>query len=165
MASWLACMWSFLVFLSLSHVVSWVRCGIWLYRFLIFALLLTLYTIIFLKQHYPSHNIRYINSLAISAMPYNSKPFFCYCKIIRNLIKLLIILTCQYNLLIVSKWLAIWCYQHRSNCYYFYMHFFPLNTLNTVLKLKRSLYEFILLVGYLLQFNCHLSKIPTTHSD
>ena len=25
--------------LFLSHVVSWVRCGAWLYRFLIFALL------------------------------------------------------------------------------------------------------------------------------
>ena len=31
------------VFLSLSHVVSWVRCGTWLYRFLIFASLLTLH--------------------------------------------------------------------------------------------------------------------------
>ena len=28
--------------LSLSHVVSWVRCGTWLYRFLIFAFFLTL---------------------------------------------------------------------------------------------------------------------------
>ena len=31
-------------FLSLSHVVSCVRCGTWLYRFLIFAFLLTLLT-------------------------------------------------------------------------------------------------------------------------
>ena len=30
-----------LVLLSLSHVVSWVRCGTWLYQFLIFALFLT----------------------------------------------------------------------------------------------------------------------------
>ena len=29
------------LFLSLSHVVSWVRCGAWLYRFLIFAAFLT----------------------------------------------------------------------------------------------------------------------------
>ena len=32
----------FIVFLLLSHVVSWVRCGSWLYRFLIFAVFLTL---------------------------------------------------------------------------------------------------------------------------
>ena len=39
--SWLSCMWwVFFVFLSLSHVMSWVRCGIWLYRFLIFAFFL-----------------------------------------------------------------------------------------------------------------------------
>ena len=31
----------FVVFLSLSHVVSWIRCGTCLYRFLIFAFLLT----------------------------------------------------------------------------------------------------------------------------
>ena len=31
----------FIVFLLLSHVVSWVRCGTWLYRFLIFAVFLT----------------------------------------------------------------------------------------------------------------------------
>ena len=31
----------FLVFLSLSHMVSWVRCGTWLYWFLIFAFFLT----------------------------------------------------------------------------------------------------------------------------
>ena len=36
--SWLSCMWCFLVFLSLSHVVS----PTWLYGFLIFALFLTL---------------------------------------------------------------------------------------------------------------------------
>ena len=35
--SWLSCIWCFLVFLSLSHMVSWVRCGAWLYPFLIFA--------------------------------------------------------------------------------------------------------------------------------
>ena len=29
----------FIVVLLLSHVVSWVRCGTWLYRFLIFAVL------------------------------------------------------------------------------------------------------------------------------
>ena len=33
----------FIVFLLLSHVVSWVRCGIWLYRFLIVAIFLTLF--------------------------------------------------------------------------------------------------------------------------
>ena len=32
-----SCLWCLIVFLSLSHVVSWVRCGTWLYRFLIFA--------------------------------------------------------------------------------------------------------------------------------
>ena len=34
-------MWCFLVFLSLSNVVPWVRCGTLLYRFMIFAFLLT----------------------------------------------------------------------------------------------------------------------------
>ena len=37
LTSWLSCVWCFLMFLSLSHMVSWVRCGIWLYRFLIFT--------------------------------------------------------------------------------------------------------------------------------
>ena len=32
-----SCLWCLNVFLSLSHVVSWVRCGTWLYRFLIFV--------------------------------------------------------------------------------------------------------------------------------
>ena len=39
--SWFSCMWCFLVFLSLSNVVSWVWCGAWLYQFLIFAFFLT----------------------------------------------------------------------------------------------------------------------------
>ena len=34
-------LWCLIMCLSLSHVVSWVRCGTWLYRFLIFALFLT----------------------------------------------------------------------------------------------------------------------------
>ena len=33
-----------IVFLSLSHVVSWVRCGICLYRFLIFAAFFTFFS-------------------------------------------------------------------------------------------------------------------------
>ena len=33
----LYCLWYFLLHLSFSHTVSWVRCGTWLYRFLIFA--------------------------------------------------------------------------------------------------------------------------------
>ena len=37
----------FFFFLLLFHVVSWVKCGTRLYRFLNFAFLLTLYTIIF----------------------------------------------------------------------------------------------------------------------
>ena len=32
----------FIVVLLLSHVVSWVKCGTWLYRFLIFAIFLTM---------------------------------------------------------------------------------------------------------------------------
>ena len=39
---WLSCMWCFLVFLSLSHTVSWVRCGTWLCWFQIFAFFLSL---------------------------------------------------------------------------------------------------------------------------
>ena len=37
-----SCLWCLLWFLLLSHVVSWVRCGTWLYRFLIFSVFLTL---------------------------------------------------------------------------------------------------------------------------
>ena len=37
-----SCLWYSIVFLSLSHVVSWARCGTWLYRFLIFAAFLNL---------------------------------------------------------------------------------------------------------------------------
>ena len=36
------CLWCLIVGLSLSLVVSWVRCGTWLYRFLNFAPFLTL---------------------------------------------------------------------------------------------------------------------------
>ena len=42
LASWLSCLLCFIVFLSLSHVLPWVRCDTRLYRFLIFASLLTL---------------------------------------------------------------------------------------------------------------------------
>ena len=41
LTSWLLLM-MFIVFLLLSHVVSWVRCGTWLYYFLIFASVLTM---------------------------------------------------------------------------------------------------------------------------
>ena len=39
LTSWLLLV-MFIVVLLLSHVVSWFRCGTWLYRFLIFAVLL-----------------------------------------------------------------------------------------------------------------------------
>ena len=45
LASWLLFV-MFIVFLSLSHLVSWVRCGTWLYWFLIFALFLTLFQLL-----------------------------------------------------------------------------------------------------------------------
>ena len=41
MISCLSYMWCFLV-LSLFHSMFWIRCGTWLYRFLIFAFFLTL---------------------------------------------------------------------------------------------------------------------------
>ena len=41
LTSWLLLV-MLIVFLLLSHVVSWVRCGTLLYRFLIFAIFLTL---------------------------------------------------------------------------------------------------------------------------
>ena len=40
LASWLLFM-MFIVILLLSHLVSWDRCGTWLYRFLILAVFLT----------------------------------------------------------------------------------------------------------------------------
>ena len=42
LTSWLSCVWCFLVSLSLSHMVSWVRFAALLYRLLIFAFFLTL---------------------------------------------------------------------------------------------------------------------------
>ena len=36
-----SCLWCLIVFLSLSHVVSWVGCRTWLYRFLVFSTFLT----------------------------------------------------------------------------------------------------------------------------
>ena len=44
LTSWLSRMRCFLVFLSLSHMVSWVRCVTGLYRFLIFAFFLTFFS-------------------------------------------------------------------------------------------------------------------------
>ena len=44
LTSWLSCMGCFLVFLSLSHMVSLVRYVTWFYRFLIFAFFLTLFS-------------------------------------------------------------------------------------------------------------------------
>ena len=38
----LSCMWCFIVFMSLSHIMSWVRCGAWLHRFRIVVFYLTL---------------------------------------------------------------------------------------------------------------------------
>ena len=49
---WLFCVWCFLVFLSLSHVVSWVRYGTWLYQFLIFAFFLTFISTIYKMDQY-----------------------------------------------------------------------------------------------------------------
>ena len=44
MTSRLLCV-MFVVILLLSHVVSWDRCGAWLYRFLILDIFLTFYNI------------------------------------------------------------------------------------------------------------------------
>ena len=38
----------------------------------------------FLKLHYSSHKMKYINYQAVRAIQYNSKLFLCYCKIIGN---------------------------------------------------------------------------------
>ena len=56
LTSWLSCMWCFLVVLSLSHTVSFVRCGTWLYRFLIFAFFLTLCLLKLLKVMQPRYH-------------------------------------------------------------------------------------------------------------
>ena len=44
LTSWFLLM-MFIVFVLLSHVVSWVRCGTWLYRFLIFDIFLSYMTV------------------------------------------------------------------------------------------------------------------------
>ena len=53
------CVWRCLVFLLLSHMVFQVQCGIQLYRFLIFALILLLpiYSAIFFIKSHPKHRL------------------------------------------------------------------------------------------------------------
>ena len=41
LTSWISYVWCFLKVSSLYHMVSWVTCGTWLFRFLIFAILFT----------------------------------------------------------------------------------------------------------------------------
>ena len=74
LAFWLSSILRFIVFLSLSHVVSWVRCGTWLYRFLIFASLL-----IFI-EHFESR-IRFGSALSISNKK-DARSFHFYCKLV-----------------------------------------------------------------------------------
>ena len=50
LTSWLSWVWCFLVFFSLSHIVSRVRCGTWLYRSLIFAFFLTFFSVLINNQ-------------------------------------------------------------------------------------------------------------------
>ena len=52
LTSWLLLV-MFIVFLLLSHVVSWVRCGAWLYRFPIFAVFLLSSSCGVYKDHTP----------------------------------------------------------------------------------------------------------------
>ena len=59
--SWFSCMWCFLAFLSLFHVVSWVRCGTWFYRFLIIVFSLTLFQTI-INSNYSGVDIKYVTS-------------------------------------------------------------------------------------------------------
>ena len=49
LSSWLSCMWRFLVFYVTSPYCGWVRCGIGLYGFLVFAFVLTLMAMTFHK--------------------------------------------------------------------------------------------------------------------
>ena len=58
LTSWLSCMCCFLVFMSLSNVVSLVRCGTGLYRLLIFAILLTCVGPTFARLHTKSQGNR-----------------------------------------------------------------------------------------------------------
>ena len=46
LTSWFSCVWCLLIFLSLSHMVSYVRCGTWLYR------VLTMPSFLLCKPHY-----------------------------------------------------------------------------------------------------------------
>ena len=107
------------------------------------------------KPHYISHRIMHVNSIVVTTLPCNSIILLCYSKIIGypiNLFLILIILTCKYNLLFLSTWLAIWFYQIKgpviASIYVtvFWIHY---------VKAKTALYEITLLVVYLLPFNCH----------
>ena len=65
LTSSLSCMRCFLVFLSLSHVVSWVRFGTWFYRFLIFTFFLTWSQKLRSNSHKTSNMNCYANSFHI----------------------------------------------------------------------------------------------------
>ena len=75
-----------IVFLLLSHVVSCVRCGTWLYRFLIFAVFLTFYADQKKKRHIrcpqtcsskttPWNNNMHFHCLADTMQPFTQRDF------------------------------------------------------------------------------------------
>ena len=65
LTSWLLLV-IFIVFLLLSHVVPWVRCGAWLYRFLIFAIFLT-----FVSAYFVVVLLLLLSALTVSAIALN----------------------------------------------------------------------------------------------
>ena len=75
MTAWLSFLWCFLVFSQLFHMVSWVRCGIWLYRFLIFAFV-TGYREIW---HIKSTSMRYMKRCYRENISFNLYSTFGHC--------------------------------------------------------------------------------------
>ena len=52
-----SCLWCFFVILLLSHLVSWDRCGTWLYRFLILVVFLILSVVAIARSVTPSTHL------------------------------------------------------------------------------------------------------------
>ena len=102
LTSWLLLV-MFIVFLLLSHVVSWVRCGSWLYCFLIFAVFLTSNMQMF--NFNLSNGLVRVYEIEFSHMSKNSRNPNLVCK---NISPLIYKPPEKYHMLPISIYSALW---------------------------------------------------------
>ena len=86
-----SCLWCLIVFVSLSHVVSCVRCGTWLYWFLIFATFLTYTDVV--QQ-----------SACLAMIAYGNDFFFNWATVVQASSSMTIL---TWN---VHQWVGVWCF-------------------------------------------------------